>query len=186
MAQRNKIIIGIFFYMILVSTMLISAETIYSGESITFNLPETPDKCEFSENAYDLEGINYTINGNQVTIIISPNFKSDTLIFKCFVGKEEPVHYSFGGGGSSSSTTTTQENQTDDIKDNTENDIDNDTFDIDEEKKNKGVGTALIILFVIIIVVIIIALALENSVQKIIGIKKKNNKKNGEELTQDN
>ena len=160
MLQRDKDIIAMgicFCIAIIFSTIVVHAETIYSGESKTFNLSETPSYCEFSGNTYNLDGINYTINGNQVTITIAPNFKSDNLTLTCFVGKDEPVHYSFGGGGSSSTTITTTENKTDEVIDKTNATIDEIVI-LDEEEKSYLwiwflVGALIGIILVIVIII---------------------------------
>lgn len=100
------IFLAVFTLLLIGGLILVSAEIVYTGDSRTFNLDETPDKCEFSGNTYDLEGINFTINEKNVTVSIAQNFKPDNLTLKCFVGKDEPVWYSFGSGGSSTLITT--------------------------------------------------------------------------------
>ena len=177
MIQRDKDIIarGIMFCIaIIVSAISVYAETIYAGESKTFNLTETPNYCEFSGNTYNLDGINYTINENQVTVTIAPNFKSDNLTFTCFVGKDKPVHYSFGGGGSSSTTTittTTTENKTDEVIDETNDTIDDEIVISDKEEKWYNAIDPLIIYIILGTVLIIIVVSL------IIGYKKNKNLK---------
>ena len=155
-----SILILIVFIFLIGGLILVSAETIYAGESKTFTLDETPDKCEFFGNTYNLDGIGYVINGKQVTVTVDPNFKADNITLKCFIGENEPVWYSFGSGGSSSSSTTiTEENGTEEVVDET---IEEETIGIEEVDKEISIWYFIISGFIIALIGITIYKLLKN------------------------
>ena len=92
---------------------LVSAQTIYSGETHYFDLTNQIEnlqtvQCEIINNNSNLDGLNLTVSNTGYTISTLQNFKPDTFLVSCLLNGYKTVRSSSGSnsGGSNSCYTT--------------------------------------------------------------------------------
>jgi len=95
-----------------------ASTTIYSGEKTIIPLEFEIVNCSISNNSHNLNGLNLSWEGKNITISTHPLYQSDKFLITCFVIKEGEIvkqHYSSGGGRSYRKKEDKEINYTDDI-----------------------------------------------------------------------
>ena len=93
MKIQTTIILGI-----ILSLVLVSAETIYSGESYSF-ISEQFDYYEVIGNSSSIEGMNISWENGNTTISFHPAFKEDNFTLVFWKDKAPIVEHHYSGGG---------------------------------------------------------------------------------------
>ena len=97
---------------------ILSATTIYSGETKIIPLEFEIVNCSISNNSYDFNGLNFSWEGKNIIISTHPLYKPDKFLVNCFVIREgEVVEYHYSKGGGSYRKKDKEVNLTDDIND---------------------------------------------------------------------
>lgn len=119
MEKEDKIGLTIAYIGVILITLIgiVSADTMYSGETKIIEFSDIVKDCEIINNQFDLEGLNFTEFENTVIISTQPNYKPDNFTISCLVRgfREEKDPYS--GGSPSYYRPKEEANETDDIND---------------------------------------------------------------------
>lgn len=95
---------------ILLITIILSigiVSSIYAGETVEIPLEFEIINCSVISSTYDLEGLNLSWYGKNITLTTSPYYQPDNLTISCWIikcGEIVEEHYSSGGSSSHSSS----------------------------------------------------------------------------------
>jgi len=79
------------FFIILLCFGVVSALTMYGGETLVVQFARAPTNCSIIGNTTNLDGLNYSLSGVFVTIETQINYQPDNFTLECFDEYLKPI-----------------------------------------------------------------------------------------------
>jgi len=79
------------FFIILLCFGVVSALTMYGGETLVVEFARAPTNCSLIGNTTNLDGLNYSLSGVYVTIETEINYQPDNFTLECFDEYSGPI-----------------------------------------------------------------------------------------------